>query len=242
MWSKLKSSFIADINIIFYDNALLSRCLAPFFLIILLKFAFSPLSLFVFTKTGFILDNYYSFIAITIILVIAIIPGIVNAYLTLKERHYNILHLAELNPAGCARYLLSRMVVNAFFSFVLIMITILMTKPVPSEGWLRTLFAAVMLSLESPLVFLYIISIEGNRVSLSALSRLFWLVLLAAPVGLMLHHPWNYIVFFSPMYWVSWAWIVHSPLESLIYGSIALIITSAVITIFFRKNMKRHTV
>jgi hypothetical protein len=242
MWSRIKSSFLADLNIIFYDNALLARCLAPFLLIILLRFAFSPLSLFIFTKTGFILDNYYSFIAITIILIIAIIPGIVNAYITMNERHYNILHVAELNPADNTRYLLSRMIINAFFSFVLVMITILMTKPVPTEGWLRTLFAGVMLSLQSPLVFLYMSSVEGNRVSLSAFSRLYWVVLIAAPVGLMLHHPWNYIAFFSPMYWVTWAWIVPSPLESLIYGSIALIITWVAIIVFFRKYMRTHTV
>jgi hypothetical protein len=134
------------------------------------------------------------------------------------------------------------MIINAFFSFVLVMITILMTKPVPTEGWLRTLFAGVMLSLQSPLVFLYMSSVEGNRVSLSAFSRLYWVVLIAAPVGLMLHHPWNYIAFFSPMYWVTWAWIVPSPLESLIYGSIALIITWVAIIVFFRKYMRTHTV
>ena len=133
------------------------------------------------------------------------------------------------------------MIINAFFSFVLVMITILLTKPVPSQGWLRTLFAAVMLSLQSPLVFLYISSLKGSRVLSSAYSRLFWLVLIAAPIGLMLHHPWNYLAFFSPMYWVSWAWIVPSPMEGLIYGSIALIITSAAVIVFFRKYLRKYT-
>jgi fluoroquinolone transport system permease protein len=85
------------------------------------------------------------------------------------------------------------------------------------------------------------VSLAGNRVEGSALSKLYGIFLVAVPLGLLLHHPWNYFAFFSPLYWISWAWIISVPFESLIYGAISMIITFGCILIFFRHFLKKHT-
>jgi hypothetical protein len=103
------------------------------------------------------------------------------------------------------------------------------------------MFAAFLLSIQSPFVFMFISAFTENRNSGSAISRLYWIFLIAAPLGLLLHHPWNYFVFFSPLYWVAWAWIVHSPLDSLIYGSIAVILTSGAMIVFIHHFLRKHT-
>jgi fluoroquinolone transport system permease protein len=241
MWSRFKSSFIADINIITHDKKLLARGLAPFILIILLKFVFPPLSVFIFSRTGFPLDKYYSLIAITFVSIIPILPGIVYAFILLGEKDLHIQHIIEVTQTGRRKFLMLRMMIPAFISFVLIMITILLAKPVPTEGWLRTLFAAFLLSIQSTFVFLFISTLAENKINGLALSRLYWIFLITVPLGLMLHHPWNYFAFFSPLYWVAWTWIVPSPVESLIYGSIAVILTSGSIIIFFRHLVRKHT-
>jgi hypothetical protein len=72
---------------------------------------------------------------------------------------------------------------------------------------------------------------------LSVISIMF---LVTVPSGLMLHHPWSYFAFFSPFYWISWAWVVASPAESLIYGAISVLITSAGMLIFYRCILKNN--
>lgn len=240
MWDRYKSSLIADINIILHDKTLLAQSLAPFVLIIILRFLFTPLSGFIFSKTGFLLDNYYSLAAITFVSVIAIFPGMLYAFVLLGEKDLHIVHVEEVFPADRFKFLLMRMTISAFISFVLVIITIILAKPVPTEGWLRTLFSAFLLSIQSPFVFLFISSLAEKKIEGLALSRLYWIFLIAVPSGLLLHHPWNYFTFFSPLYWVSWAWIVKSPAESLIYGSIALILTSGAIMIFFRHFLRKN--
>ena len=241
MWDRFKSFLIADINIILHDKTLLARSLAPFVLIIILRFLFTPLSAFIFSKTGFLLDNYYSLAAITFVSVIAILPGMLYAFVLLGEKDLHIVHVEEVFLADRYKFLLMRMTISAFISFVLVMITIILAKPVPTEGWLRTLFAALLLSIQSPFVFLFICSLAEKKIEGLALSRLYWIFLIAVPSGLLLHHPWNYFTFFSPLYWISWAWIFKSPVESLIYGSIAMILTSVTAIMlyshFFKKNV-----
>jgi hypothetical protein len=68
----------------------------------------------------------------------------------------------------------------------------------------------------------------------------FWLFfLITVPFGLLVHHPWNYLAFYSPLYWASWAWIVHSPLESLIYGSIAMFLSAVILIILYFGKLKK---
>jgi hypothetical protein len=73
-----------------------------------------------------------------------------------------------------------------------------------------------------------------------ALSKLYGVFLAAVPLGLILHHPWNYLAFFSPLYWISWAWIIPSFAESLMYGAIASLITVGCMFVFFRYFLKKH--
>jgi hypothetical protein len=61
------------------------------------------------------------------------------------------------------------------------------------------------------------------------------------PVGLLLHHPWNYVALVSPFYWIAWAWMVQSSGLSLLYGFIALAFTSIAGIIPIRQFFKKHT-
>jgi len=231
MWTRFKKLFIDDFNIISQQKTLYVSALILFILFILLKFIFPPLSHFIFSKSGFVLDNYYSLVAITFVAIIPALVGIIYAHILLNEKSLPPLTPNEITPAIKRNILYMRMIISSFLSFVLLLLTIILTKPVPTEGWLRTLLAAILFSIQAPLVSLFIIVLSKNRVAGVSLSWLWLIFLIAVPFGLLVHHPWNYLVFCSPLYWITWAWIVPSPLESLVYGIIALFL-SAVILIF----------
>ncbi|MCX6254553.1 MAG: hypothetical protein NTV31_08775 [Bacteroidia bacterium] len=241
MWSSFRDSFKADIKFVAHHPMLLLAILAPFIVIFFLQFIFPLLSGFIFLKTGFLLEKYCSIVAISMVSGIPMLPGIVYAFILLDESGLQILQAKPVTPADKKNLLYMRMIVSAFLSFIIVLFSIILTNPVPTEGWLRTVFVSFLLSIQSSFVFLFIVSLAGNRVEGSALTMLYCIFLVAVPLGLLLHHPWNYFVFFSPLYWIAWAWVTSVPAESLIYGAISMIITFGCILIFFHHFLKKHT-
>jgi fluoroquinolone transport system permease protein len=240
MWSRFKSSVITDMKIISHDIMLLVASLIPFLLIVFLKLVFPILSHFIFLKSGFLLDRYYSLTAITFVSIIPMLFGLVYAFILIDENYLYIIRDQVVTPATRRNSLYLRIVVTMTLSFILVLISILITNPVPTEGWLRTVFVIFLLTIQSPFVFLLIGSLAENRIDGLSLSAIYGIFLITVPLGLLLHHPWNYLAFFSPLYWISWTWVVSIPAESFLYGAIATIITSGGIIIFFRHFLRKH--
>jgi hypothetical protein len=226
-----ENSFIANLKSILHDKKLLFFSLFPFLIIIFLWLVFPLLADFVYSHTGFNLNSYYTLIAITFVGIIPALIGMIYARVLYNERGFQSPGVTTVSRAGKRNAIFLRLLMPAIFSLVFVLLTMIIAKPVPTEGWLRTLFAAILLSIQTPFVFLFIITLSENRNSGWTLSGLYWIFLIVVPVGMLLHHPWNYFAFFSPLYWLAWAWIVQSPIESMIYGSIALIMTSGGIII-----------
>jgi fluoroquinolone transport system permease protein len=240
MRGRIISSIMSDMKIISHDRMLLLLSLTPLLLIILLKLVFPIFSHIFFTKSGFLLDKYYSLIAITSVSIIPMLYGMVYAFVLLHENEPDILNKPEGLPESGRNLLYQRIVMMMTFSLILVFISILIANPVPSEGWLRTVFVIFLLTIQSPFVFLLIGSLADNRVEGLALSAIYGIFLITVPLGMLLHHPWNYLAFFSPLYWIGWTWIEYSAVESLEYGIIAIIITSGAVFIFLRHFLKNH--
>jgi fluoroquinolone transport system permease protein len=241
MWSNFSNTVKNDIIYIARNQLLLFAISAPFLLILFLRLIFPLISGYVLFKTGFQLENYYTHVAITTVSVIPMIFGMVSAFLHIYETDTHILQVIDGTPSDLKRFFCLRMIVPAILSFFMVLLTIVLTVPVPTEGWLRTIYVSLLLCVQSPLVFLFIGSFAKNRIQGLVLSKLYGIFLVAVPLGLLLHHPWNYFSFFSPLYWISWAWITSVPSESLIYGAITIILTSGFILIFLRHFLKKQT-
>lgn len=233
------NSFKADIKFIVRDPMLLMASVAPLFLIILLRLVFPILSDFVFLKFKFQIYQYYSIAAITMVSLIPMLFGMVYAFILLDESDAHILQVISVTPAGRNNFLFMRMFVPALLSLVMVALTILFTNPVPTEGWLRTTFISILLATQVPFVFLFIGSLARNKVEGLALSKLYGVFLATVPLGLLLHHPWNYLNFFSPLYWIAWAWVCQDPYESILYGGISLILTAGCVLWLFRHFLKK---
>jgi len=130
---------------------------------------------------------------------------------------------------------------SAIISLLLIILIIWLIKPVPSQGWLRTLYAAILLSIQTPFVLL--LTRRGfKKIAGSGLKSFYMLILIALPLGLLVHHPWNYFAFFSPFYWIAWAWMIGPQTEAVICGSIAMISSSAILFVMLKYILPRHSV
>jgi hypothetical protein len=236
----MKNSLKSYLKSLKLVRILLVSILSILVILFLLKIVFPLLGQLTFSKTGFQVNSYYSLVAITLVCLIPYLIGMLFVNELSDERDFQSSHLLVL-PSARKNFLLVRMFFAAFVCFVLLLLTILLIKPVPTEGWLRNLFAACLLSIQAPFVCLLICTLLTKKVKRISILILCSLFLITVPFGLLVHHPWNYFVFFSPLYWVSWAWIILSPVESLIYGSIAVFLTFGAIVLLFRNYNKTIT-
>jgi hypothetical protein len=239
MSSKFKRVFITDLKKISRSHRLLFASVILFILIIFLTFYFPVLSNFVFKRHGFRLDEYYPLFSITLIGVIPVLIGTRYGMLFCTDQGNDLWTKSNEITIQSRNLLLIRVMSTVIVSFFMVVLSVLFIKPVPAQGWLRTIFAIGLLSIQSPLGFVVIS--EGRKTGRLIYSWLSWIILIAMPLGLLFHHPWNYLSFLSPFYWIAWAWIIQSPTESLIYGLIALTLTFAGAFLFFREFLKKRS-
>jgi len=236
MWNSFKSY----LKLLKLTRIILGSFLTFLGILLVMKIVFPFLGQLTFSRTGFQVSNYYSVISITLVCLIPYLIGILYARVIRADRSYQSSDLTT-DPTFRNSFLLIRMIFAAFVCFVFVLLAILVVKPVPTEGWLRNLFIACLLSIQAPFVCLLFCTLVMHKVKRISVFILCSIFLITVPFGLLVHHPWNYFAFFSPFYWVAWSWVIMSPMESLLYGSIALILTSVIIVLLFRNyNMKKR--
>lgn len=231
-----------DLRLIIHKPVLFSAILIPLLLVLILKFIFPfPfISDLISSGSRFQPENYFTIISIILIFSIPIIVGILLAS---GFSNRNLLSSPfQNNQKEINVIFLIRIVETLILSFVLVLLTIVITNPVPSEGWLRTIYASVLLALQS----VHILFLITNRIYHKANNTVIYficaLLLIAVPAGLLLKSPFNCLAFFSPLYWISWAWITAIQVESIISGVISFIIISGPVFLIYRILFKKKPV
>lgn len=184
------------------------------------------------------MNDYYTIIAVSISSLVPVIYGIIFSLIFTDSGKT----LCQLYISGSDNKTdimdILRMIYLFILSFFSLVLIVRIAVPVPSEGWLRTLFMIILLSAGSVFVF-SIIKLSYPRLSCIILLVIILLFMAAVPAGLLSHNPWNYIMFISPFYWVSWAWIIPSAPESIAYSGIAIILTIVYLLIAGRLLKRR---
>lgn len=229
-----------DLRLIIHKPVLLSAILIPILLVLILKFIFPFISDLISSGRRLQPENYFTIISIILIFSIPIIVGILLAS---GFSNRNLLSSPfQNNHKEINLIFLIRIVETLILSFVLVLLTIVTTNPVPSEGWLRTIYVSVLLALQSVDILFLITNRIYHKADNAIIYFICALLLIAVPVGLLLKSPWNCFAFFSPIYWISWAWVTAVQIESIICGVISLIIISGPVFLIYRILFKKKPV
>jgi hypothetical protein len=170
-------------------------------------------------------SEYYTIFQISLTSFIPVLYGIIFSFIY-TDNNKSLNHIFGVSVRGRQITInLMRMIYIFILSFLTLLLAIRLIRPVPSEGWLRSLFIMIMFSGESLVVY-YILKLTFSRLSNLVLIILVLIFFAAMPFGFVLHNPWNYPMFFSPFYWLGWAWIIQSAGESLAYASIGIATTA----------------
>lgn len=226
--------YIPDIKTVIRLPVLLYTLLSPIIITLFLLFVFPLISGPMGPPESASYGRCYLLTAVTLISAIPLINGVLFSYYFLVRLHRRTDSGSAPAQAESGSFLFPEIAVSAFLSFVLILPVIYLTDPVSTEGWLRSIYAAILLSVIAPFIFLFEAGFGRGRRHRIVLIFISVLYLITIPSGLMLHHPWNYFEFFSPLYWLAWAWVIASPAESLTYGIISLAVSAVSMFIFYR--------
>jgi hypothetical protein len=241
MLSKFISTLLADLKTISHNY----RILVPLCIIILINILI-PFCIHVVTHHEYLYhgtqpEKYYTLISITLVSIIPVLIGTGYGKILTDETNAAIIKGSKEVRGNVPDSTYIRIITSLVISFILIVISIWLVKPVPSQGWLRTLYAVMLFSLQTPFIFLPIGSMGDKKTAGPVLIRLYLIFLVVLPLGLLVHHPWNYFAFFSPFYWIAWAWMIKPPFESVICGSIAVFISSAFLFLLLKYYLHRHS-
>ena len=225
--------FISDIKSIIRVPVLFSALVSPLLILLFLLF-FSPLieSLTGSENSGSF-GSYYTVAAISLISAIPFLYGLLFSFIHVFKTSFRDRESSETEGPHSG-FLVSRITFILIFNIIIILPVIFITDPVSTEGWLRSIFATLLLSATSPFIFLLMVAFGRSKSKWIIVSLFALVFILVVPSGMALHHPWNYFAFFSPFYWSGWAWVIASPVEGLIYGLISIGVTAAGSIIFYR--------
>jgi hypothetical protein len=182
------------------------------------------------------IHHVYNMMTISEISLLPFVIGTFYSYLLVKRFGTEKKIGGETGLSG--RKLTVSMTISGMLAFMLVFPFILITDPVTSEGWLRSIYASLLIASLTPLIFLLGLRMNKGKISRLGMITISLVLTFSLPAGLLLRHPWNYFAFISPFYWAGWAWVVSSPLEGLVYGIISAAITFAAIILLYKSVLK----
>jgi hypothetical protein len=226
MWKKFKDQILTDLKIISLNYSFLISLGVLFLLIIIIRACLPLVTHYEYLRFGLQPTKFHSLVSISLVALIPVFTGImfgrIESVETITPSFDGLKKFVENVPGAT----FIRAITCLGISFLLIILSIWLIKPVPAQGWLRTISAAVLFSLQAPAAMLMHTKSGSRKDNRNPFILLYWITMIMLPVGLMLHHPMNYPAFISPFYWSAWAWMISSPLQSILCGVIALFLTT----------------
>jgi hypothetical protein len=215
--------------------------LVPLFLLLLIKFGFLPLSRFFSSTTGFDFSGYYSLIALTAAAVVSSIPGVYFAFICLQPAERKKSADGTTASSGYTGILNVRAWAALVVSFVFGCLFNIVTDPIPAEGPLRMIYVSFLLSFQSLTALVFIVALSRSFLQGILMSKLYGIMLIVLPIGLVLESPWNILVFFSPYYWIAWAWLTEIPLQAFYYGAVSIGISFLLVSYLWHIYRKKRS-
>lgn len=231
----LKNTAISDFKYLRGRPLLIIFLLIPVLLVSVLRLIYPLISDLLEALFRLAPEHWFTLVVITIISSIPIITGMVFDSLFKGMNKYSEVYQENIKP-------LSENSFGSFlFTFFIVILCSIIANPVPSEGWLRLVYVALLFSLFSIYV-LIVLNRYLNKVNHLNIYILCAFFLICVPLGMISSKPWNYIGFLSPLYWINWAWIFPNRTESILAGVFAIIYTAGAISpllfILYRKKTK----
>ncbi|MFC7443064.1 hypothetical protein [Laceyella putida] len=230
---------LADVKNIRRDPMLIMIIVGP--ILLALTFRLLPpvvaewLQIFVF----FDLTVYYDLMLVMVLQIISLMAGLVSGYMMLGERDEQLIQLFAITPLRKSGYLKVRLIVPVLLSLLFSVFTAYFTE-LAKIDILLFLPSLLLLSLEAPIIALFLVAFSANKVEGLALSKIAGLVIIAPIIAYWVEWPWQMIAGILPTYWMAKVFFAdcHS-MDMLIYFLIGFLIHGVLLWYLFRAFERR---
>lgn len=204
--SKVIAFTRGDIKNIFRDGLLIASLLAPILLALFVRLAFPWLAELSYHHLQLELTVHYPFALSFLIMFTPMMVGAMTGLILLDERDEHMLSYYAVTPLGQAGYLLYRLTVPAFSSFLFSFLVLPLASLV-EINYIAVLPVAALAALQAPLVALFMGAFAGNKVEGLTLTKGLGFMFAGPAAGYLAPHPWNYAGAVFPPFWITEAFM-----------------------------------
>lgn len=196
---KYKALMMKDLRHALKDPVLMAAMIGPLVLIFLSRFGFPIAVHWLDMHYSFNLEQYRGFAASLLVVTIPMLTGMLTGLLILDERDENMIAYYAVTPLMRKGYLLYRLTLPTLLCIVLSAIY-LQWSTMSVVRW-ETLYALLLLALESPLFTLFLAAFSSNKVEGLALSKIGGLFIIGPVVVHFVPGAWQVLGALLPSYW-----------------------------------------
>lgn len=195
------------------DSMLLAVCLVPILCALLFRYGIPALDQILMQrlKISSVFSPYYLLIDLFLSVLTPYMFCFASCMVMLDEQDDNIAAYFAVTPVGKRGYLLSRLVIPTFFSYV-VCVLLLIWFPLSKLTAAGILMLPVLSCAMSIVASMLIVSFAGNKVEGMALSKLSGLMMLGIPVPFFMNGGVQYLFAFLPSFWIAKFAITWDPL------------------------------
>ncbi|MFD1737984.1 hypothetical protein ACFSCX_15715 [Bacillus salitolerans] len=201
---RILALWMSDMKNILRDSILLIGLIGPILFSLLVKFGLPSLEDFLFDQYNWELVPHYPFILSIVLLMTPLTVGMLMGFMLLEDRDENMLLYYSVTPLTKSGYLLyktaSIMMVTFLVSFMVIYLCNLLDIELV---WLLPI--NLLISLETPIIALFIASFASNKVEGLALSKVTSVLLIVPFAVYFMDSSWVYVAGLLPPYWITFS-------------------------------------
>lgn len=192
----------ADVRNIYRDGVLLMVLFAPVLIILVARYLVPLAANLILDRTGFQLAEHYSLIIGFMVLLTPMMFGIITGFLILEERDEEIITYLSVTPLSRSGYIAYRLTAPVLASFLVSFLFLGITGLTPFKP-LPAMMVALTVSLEAPIMALFLAAFANNKVEGMALSKAFGIMFLAPFAAYFIRSGWEYLAGIFPTFWIT---------------------------------------
>lgn len=231
----------ADFRNVFRDPTLIASAVAPVLITLVVVFLFPWVEQFVYSRWQVEIGDYYRVFSIFMAFIVAMVYGILSAFIIMDERDEDIICFIKVTPFstdGYIRYRTGFALVSSVFALLFYLLILLLLGQFSLSDLLVLL---VTVPLEAVCIALVVISFATNKVEGLAIAKMVGLIPFSAVAAYLIPGATVWLFSIFPPFWIVKTVEAATLGEQLLYGCATLLFHMFLIQLLIKLFQKRVT-
>jgi len=222
------------------DPMLMISMIAPILIWLILKYGFPFLAVFALEQWEVDINLYFMHTGVAMLALIPMLFGMIYGFMLLDERDDGIITAISVTPLGKSGYLAIRMTIPVILSVIAVLVYCYTLNLAGQLSFIQHIILSLILSLNAPILLLFLGAFADNKVEGIAISKGFGLLLTAMLIDYIVPPPWDWLAGYSPLFWLERAYFSIGLNDFFFYTLIAFLAHILLFGWLFRKFNRKN--